>query len=207
MPSGSADRFATVEAGGCIRDPSGIGTHRMLGIRNEDFMQDAVTMVAGASLADGLIDVHVEITNDNTGHHIPTDSPLRFLILVVLATDSRGDTLHRLNGPVLPGWCGQGDTDEGYYAGLPGEVYARILREHWTEKEPTASYWMPTMEVSDTRIGAFQTARADFSFAAPAGGGARVRVDLVFRRAFIGLADQKGWDRKDILIARSILVI
>ncbi|MFO7672026.1 MAG: carboxypeptidase-like regulatory domain-containing protein, partial [Bacteroidales bacterium] len=160
MPVGSADRFATAEAGGCIRDPNGIGTHRMMGIRDESFMQNAVSMVASASSRDGRIDLHVEITNDNTGHHIPTDSPLRHLILVVRTSDSQGDTLRRLSGPVLPDWCGQGDKDEGYFAGLPGEVYARILREHWTEKEPTAAYWMQTMEVSDSRIKAFGTARA-----------------------------------------------
>ena len=207
MPAGSADRFATAEAGGCIRDPSGIGTHRMLGIRDGTFMQSAVSMVAGAALEDGRINVHVEITNDNTGHHIPTDSPLRHLILVIRAEDSRGDTLQRLSGPVLPGWCGEGDQDEGYYAGLPGVVYARILREHWTEKEPTAAYWMQTMEVSDNRIRAFETATADFSFAPPSGGSARIRVDLIFRRAFIELADQKGWDHEDILLAGRLIEI
>lgn len=55
-------------------------------------------------------------------------------------------------------------------------MYARILREHWTEKEPAAACWMQTMEVSNSRIRAFDTARADFSFAPPAGGSSQDRA-------------------------------
>jgi len=38
---------------------------------------------------------------------------------------------------------------EGYYAGLPGTAYAKILQEIRTEVTPTGAYWNPTRVLSD----------------------------------------------------------
>jgi hypothetical protein len=66
--------------------------------------------------------------------------------------------------------------------------------ELWTEIMPTGAYWNPTRVVSDNRIPAFGSDASVFVLAAPADGPARIEVRLLFRRAFIELMDQKGWD-------------
>ncbi len=53
--------------------------------------------------------MQVNLTNDQTGHLVPTDSPLRHLILLVRAEDEQGQRLTQLDGPRLPDWCGVGD--------------------------------------------------------------------------------------------------
>jgi hypothetical protein len=149
----------------------------------------------------------VDITNDNTGHHIPTDSPLRHLILLVTATSEDGETLPQIDGPKLPEWAGVGDAAQGYYAGFPGEAYAKILEELWTEVSPTGAYWNPTRIISDNRIAAFETASSTYTFSAPDLGSANIEVTLLFRRAFIELIDWKGWDAPDIEMASEEMIV
>ena len=114
-------------------------------------------MTTTAQLNGSTLIVQVQITNDQTGHHVPTDSPLRHLILLVQATAVDGPTLTQSGGPTLPEWCGLGDPDEGYYAGLPGTGYAKILQEQWTGVSPTGAYWNPTRVLSDNRLAALAT--------------------------------------------------
>ncbi len=149
----------------------------------------------------------MKITNDRTGHHVPTDSPLRHLILVVQAAGPDGAALERVSGPVLPDWCGVGDPRDGCFAGLPGTVYAKVLKERWTGVTPTGSYWNPVTTVSDNRIAAFAADATSYVFQAPAEGAARVEVRLLFRRAYRDLMDVKGWDVPDILMASRSLDI
>jgi len=40
--------------------------------------------------------------------------------------------LLQLEGPTIPQWCGTGDPNQGYYAGLAGTAYAKILEQLWT---------------------------------------------------------------------------
>jgi hypothetical protein len=147
--------------------------------------------------------VAVTFINDKTGHHIPTDSPLRHLILLVEAKDSRGTALKQLVGPKLPEWCGVGKANKGHYGGLPGKAYAKLLKEKWTDVFPTGAYWNHTELVSDNRLAAFATDASTYAFAPPAEGGkAAITVTLLYRRAFINLMEQKKWDVPDIIMAR-----
>ena len=164
-------------------------------------------MSVKASARAGRLTVDVSITNDKTGHHVPTDSPLRNLILLVSATDEGGRTLRQIEGPTVPSWGGVGDPEKGYYAGLPGKGFAKILQELWTEVAPTGAYWNHTRLLSDNRLAAFATDSSSYTFVAPQGGTLLVDVTLVFRRAFKELADQKKWQDKDYVMAsRSIVV-
>jgi hypothetical protein len=122
------------------------------------------------------------------------------MILLVSATGDRGQGLPLLEGPVIPDSGGLGDSARGYYAGLPGKIYAKVLMELWTEITPTGAYWNPTRLVSDNRLSAFGSDSTTFAFAAPANGQARIAVRLLFRRADIELMDQKGWDVLDIVM-------
>lgn len=176
MPAGLTDHFVRFEKGGRQRDPATIFSHRMPGARDEALLRNAVTMTATAARSGQTIAVEVEIVNDKTGHHVPTDSPLRHLILLVRAWDADGNALQQLSGSTLPDWCGVGESDEGFYAGLPGTTYAKILEELWTGVSPTGAYWNMTRLISDNRIPALGSDRTNYAFAAPASGDVTVEV-------------------------------
>ena len=207
MPPQGVTHFARPDQGGLERDPTSIFSHRMPGAADEELLQNAVTMTATAKLEGDTVVVQVDIINDQTGHHVPTDSPLRHLILLVEATDGQGRALPPLDGPTVPEWGGMGDPSEGCYGGLPGKGFAKVLEELWTEVSPSGAYWNPTRVLSDNRIAAFATDTSTYVFAAPDDGEVTVGVTLLFRRAFIELMDQKGWDVPDIVMERETIVL
>jgi hypothetical protein len=207
MPVTDATTFALPEKGGLERPPGRIFSHRMPGAMDEELLQNAVTMTATAQLEGEAVVVQVDVTNDQTGHHVPTDSPLRHLILLICATDVQGNSLQQLDGPTVPEWGGVGDYAQGYYADLPGKGFAKILEELWTEISPTGAYWNPTRVLSDNRLAAFATDTSTYTFAAPAEGEVTVEVALLFRRAFKELMDQKGWDVPDIVMEWEVITL
>ncbi len=166
-----------------------------------------MTLTAKARRQGDHIIVETTIVNDKTGHHVPTDSPLRQMILLVTATDTRGTALKFHEGPILPDYAGAGDSSHGCYAGLPGKAYAKILMELWTEITPTGAYWNPTRLVSDTRLRAFGSDVVTFIFAAPPEGPATIEISLLYRRSFITLVQQKGWHVPDIVMAKETILL
>jgi hypothetical protein len=205
MPPLGGHQFATTEAGGQVRDPSTIFSHRMPGAADEELLRNALTMNVDARHEDNQIIVEVELINDKTGHHVPTDSPLRHLILLVQVTDENGEKLEQIEGPTIPEWGGVGEYEDGYYAAAPGTAYAKILQELWTEVTPTGAYWNPTRIVSDNRIPAmgsdvtiYTFQLSEFSESAEFTATAK----LLYRRAFIELIAQKGWSVADMVIAQ-----
>lgn len=200
MPPGGTDYFARPEKGGLKRDPATIFSHRMPGAMDQELLQNAITMTATARLEGNAVVVQVTITNDKTGHHVPTGSPLRHLILLVQATDGRGSTLPLQDGPALPDWAGP-------QSGRPGKIFAKVLEELWTEISPSGAYWNPTRLLSDNRLAAFAADTSTYTFAAPQTGAAAIEVTLIYRRAFIKLMEQKGWDVPDIIMAQENITL
>lgn len=205
MPKGLSDHFVRFDKGGLLRNPETLASHLMPGAMDETLLQNAVTMTVSGSIHNNEVVVDVEILNDKTGHHVPTDSPLRQMILLVRAYDGQSNALAQSNGPVLPDWCGVGDPIQGYYEGLPGRAYAKVLEETWTGVSPTGAYWNMTRIVSDNRLPAFGKDLSEYRFVAPSSGNATVEVQLIFRRAFIQLMEWKAWDAPDILMAAETL--
>jgi hypothetical protein len=169
--------------GGVERDPLSISAHDFPGAASAQLLRNAVSLDAAATIAGGRLVVDVRIRNDRTGHHVPTDSPLRHLILLVRAAGPDGAALIQVAGPVLPDWCGVGNPADGCYAGLPGTAYAKVLKERWTGVTPTGAYWNPVDVVSDNRIAAFAEDATPYVFTPPAAGPGRVEALLLFRRA------------------------
>ncbi len=200
MPSSGAKVFARPEVGGLERDPKTIVSHRMPGARDRELLENAVTMTVEAERKGSAIKVGTRIVNDLTGHHVPTDSPLRHVMLVVRAYDGRGKELELQSGSTLPEWCGSGEPEDGCYGGLPGKVFVKLLREEWTGIVPGAAYWNPTRVLMDSRLGAFESDVGEYVFAAPEPGPVRVEAVLLYRRAFKDLMDRKGWDEPDIVM-------
>jgi hypothetical protein len=200
MPSSGAAFFAHPEKGGRKRDPGTNVSHRMPGARDRDLLQNAVSLTLEAQQWSEGIRVRTKVVNDLTGHHVPTDSPLRHVILVVRAYGDDSSELALKTGPVLPEWCGSGDPANGCYAGLPGKVFVKLLEEIWTGVSPTAAYWNPTRVVMDTRLGAFESDVGEFLFMAPEEGGIRIEALLIYRRAYKRLMELKGWSEPDIIM-------
>lgn len=207
MPPTGTTLVALADAGASRRAPETIFSHRLPGAMDEELLQDAVSLFVDANRKDGEVQVQIQIVNDKTGHHVPTDYPGRHLILLVQAYDDTGELLKHVAGPVLPDWIGIGDPVDGYYAGLPGETYAKLLQEDWTGHYPTVAYWNPNTVVLDNRIAAFETASSEYAFESQSSGSVRVAVRLFLRRSYIELMDWKDWDVPDMLMEEAVVVL
>lgn len=188
------------EKGGIERDYVELHDHYMPGAADKNLLQNSVTMESTAQRSGSKLEVQVNITNDKTGHHIPTDAPIRQMILVVQALDSAGKPLALSQGPLLPEYAGN-------YASHPGKSFAKILKDEWTGEAPTGAYWRPVTIIEDTRLAALATDVSQYTFELPQGSAAQVKVTLIFRRAFQKLAEQKGWNDPDIIMEETILQV
>jgi len=157
MPPVDYNYFVYPDKGGLIRDTGNIYSHLMPGAMDEDLLQNAVNIEAVATRLSDEIRVEVSITNDKTGHDVPTDFPLRQMILLVQASAANGQPVELLQGSTIPEYGGVGDPRQGYYAGLPGKIYMKVLQELWTQVYPSGAYWNPTIVLSDNRLSAFET--------------------------------------------------
>jgi hypothetical protein len=200
MPVSSANWFVFPEQGGLTRDYAPLHDHTMPGAADEDLLQNSVTMTGTARREGDQVSVVISITNDKTGHDIPTDAPIRSMILVIEALDANGKPLALRQGPLNPAYSGN-------YGGLPGKTFAKVLKDEWTGEIPTAAYWRPVSTVADTRLAAFATDTSRYTFGAPADGAVTIRARLIFRRAFQQLAEQKGWNDPDIVMEEVTIVI
>ncbi|MBN1284619.1 MAG: carboxypeptidase regulatory-like domain-containing protein [Anaerolineae bacterium] len=200
MPASDANWFVLPERGGLARDYATLHNHTMPGAADENLLQNSVTMTSSAQRSGDQLQVQISITNDKTGHHIPTDAPIRSMILVVEALDAAGAPLALHAGPVNPAYSGD-------YGGLPGKTFAKVLRDEWTGETPTGAYWRPVTIVEDTRLAALATDTTRYTFDAPAGAAVTVNVRLIFRRAFSALMKQKGWDDPDILMEHETIQV
>ena len=108
-------------------------------------LQSAARLTAVATRSGDRLRASVTITNAGAGHRLPTDSPLREMLLIVSATDDRGMAAPLVTGPVLPAWAGD-------LAARPGLYFAKVLEQPWTNVVPTPAYWTPTRIVEDTRL-------------------------------------------------------
>ena len=198
MPRGAADHVARFEEGARLRDPTDVATHRMLGVGDAEFVAGAATLTVEAHRNGDAIEVKVDVRNARAGHHLPTDSPLRHLILTVRAVDARGRDLPLSAGPTLPTWIGS-------FSGRPGRVFAKVLRDLWTNEEPTAAYWRPVRVVADSRIPALASDLTHYVFSDSNRKPVMIETTLVYRRAFEHLSRVKGWNDPDITMHRSLL--
>ena len=215
MPDIGAEFMALPEKGGINRASGIINSHLMPGASSIEFLQNAISMTVTTEIDDRL-SVNVTVRNSAAGHHYPTDSPLRHLILSVDARDLNSDQLVLLKGPTVPQWGGVPPQDvdlqtsrigSRYYAGMPGTAYAKILEELWTLTSPSGAYWNPTRVISDNRLPAFGSDTTMYEFDLPSSDDLTVDVTLIYRRAFIALMDQKSWDVPDIILSQQHLVI
>lgn len=207
MPIAGYDHFVLSEKGGVQRATDQIFSHRMPGALDADLLQNTVAMTVEARLEADRLFVQVDIGNFGAGHHVPTDSPLRHLILLLRSWEPGSGALSLVDGSVIPAWGGIGDPASGCYAGQPGKAFAKVLQEVWTEQWPSGAYWNPTRVLSDNRIPALATDSSVYEFEAPARDAAEVEAVLLLRRAYKDLADQKGWSIPDQVMEQVRLTV
>ena len=201
MPAGTDPYFVPPELGGLPRNPIRLASHKDLGLKDTEFMQNTISMTISAKQVGSLIEVEAELFNFGAGHHVPTDHPGRHLILTMDAFDEFGHSLNYLAGPSIPTWGG----DE---AGLPGSIYAKVLQDVVTNEYPVISYWKRTRILSDNRIPAKGTALSTYTFANPSlGGSVTISARLFLRRTFQAEMDARDWHVADIPMEETILAI
>ncbi|MCP4202529.1 MAG: hypothetical protein GY769_11415 [bacterium] len=177
------------------RDPDTIRSHFIEGT-TAPFLENAAELTMRTEFVGDSIEVEVGVTNSLTGHHVPTGVTVRNMILLVQAWRAGNDpflnplphtgseTIHELGGI--------GDPTRGYYAGLPGKLYAKVNRDG-SGNSPTF-FTDATGIVFDNRIPALATDTTNYTFAVTPGEGAiHVRARLIYRRAFRFLVDAKNW--------------
>lgn len=205
MPSVDYDYFVYPEKGGLMRDSSRIFTHDMTGILVNELMQNALTLTAEAQNVGNNIFLSVSVLNDKTGHAVPSDFPLRQVILKISATNALGKQLPLIRGETIPFYGGEGNPEDGYYAGLPGKIYMKVLQELWTEVFPTGAYWNPTRVLSDNRLMPFDEDISRFTFDSSGNDSVTISIQLIYRRATKQLMDQKEWQAPDILMGEKVI--
>ena len=197
-PDGVTTNFAPGK-GGLERDPSTIPTHLFPGSHDPKFLANALTMNVSVEQTSDSIKVGVKLYNDKTGHHIPSDSPSRNMILLVDCVNEKGDNLKFIGGEIVPSWGGTGRKSQGNYAGYPGKGFAKILED--IEGHSPAPEWKTAGIVSDNRIAAFEKNISYYYFRAPAEASKiKVRATLVYRRFFKETMMEKGFALNDIIM-------
>ncbi|MCE7856571.1 MAG: hypothetical protein DYG97_08525 [Ignavibacteria bacterium CHB3] len=139
------------------------------------------------------VNVEVTITNNNTGHHVPTGVTIRNMILLVEAFTKQDSTPLIYTGTQLVHELGGiGDPAQGYYAGLPGKFYSKV--NHDSSGNGPTFFTDATGIIFDNRIAALDTDTSSYSFEIPGGGVEYVvRARLIYRRSFRFLTDAKQW--------------
>jgi len=174
------------------RPDGDVRSHRILGTTAE-FLENALSVAMEAEIVGDSVEVEVAITNDQTGHHVPTGVTIRNMILLVEASQaSDGEPLEHTGSTVIHDLGGVGDPAEGYYAGLPGRLYGKI---NISEAGGSPTFFTDAVAiVTDNRIAALETDTTNYTFAIPAeAGDINLRARVIYRRSWRALVDGKDW--------------
>lgn len=169
-----------------------IRSHRIEGTTAR-YLENAVDLAMSVTTLTDRVRVDVQVHNRHTGHHVPTGVTVRNMILLVDAwTVGDSQRLPQLAGSTVHALGGVGDPRQGYYAGLPGKLYAK--HNHDAQGNGPVFYTDATGINWDNRIAALATDATSYEFALPpAGQTMRVRTRLVYRRSFRSFTDLKNW--------------
>jgi len=187
---------------GTYRSPQDIRPHHFDG-GTKTQLATSLSMELEGEITGKRLALKVYITNTNGGHWVPTGETMRSVMLLLHAFDSKGIPLKMIKGGTLPDWTGKGPEEKGNYHGLPGAVFARVLKDD--QGNLNVPFWRATGIASDTRIRPKKTVTLKFEFAlTDPDDEPTVKADLIYRPAFRPLVMKKQWVAKDILITRKV---
>jgi hypothetical protein len=187
---------------GTYRSPETIHPHLFEG-GTETQLKTSLAMELEGEIKEGKLAITVYITNTNGGHWVPTGETMRSILLLLRVTDSKGRPLKMTKGNSLPEWTGKGKPEDGNYSGLPGTVFARVLRDE--KGNLNVPFWRAAGIASDNRIRPKTTVNLKFEFALndphdePS-----AEARLIYRPVIRPWAEEKHWTVKDILIADKV---
>jgi hypothetical protein len=192
MPAYGETRAAQFGNLAPLRDPETIRSHAIVGTTPE-FLESAVELTVDLARDANGIDVVATVANTGTGHHVPTGVTVRNMILLVEARRvSDGALLTHVGGQTVHALGGVGSPQQGYYAGLPGKLYAKV--NHDAAGNSPTFFTDATGIQFDSRIPALTEDVTQYRFATPPGtGDVAVSAKLVYRRAWRFLVDAKQW--------------
>ncbi len=186
---------------GTRRSPRNIRPHHFDG-GTKIQLKTALSMELEGEITDNLLTLKVYITNTNGGHWVPTGETMRSVMLVLQATDSKGAPLKMVQGDRLPEWTGKGKPETGNYAGLPGTIFARVLKDD--RENINVPFWRATGIAFDTRIRPKKTVTLEYQFTLDdPEDEPTAEAKLVYRPVIKSLARIKNWPVEDILITSS----
>ncbi len=187
---------------GTYRSAQNIRPHHFDG-GTETQLKTALAMELEGEVIDNRLNISVYVTNTNGGHWVPTGETMRSVMLLLQAFDSKGRELRMTKGPVLPDWTGKGNIEEANYAGLPGAVFARVLKDD--EGNIHVPFWQATGVASDTRVRPKSAATLKFEFALQdPEDEPTAEAKLIYRPVIRPWAMKKNWPVKDILIVSKL---
>ncbi|MFN0152443.1 MAG: T9SS type A sorting domain-containing protein [bacterium] len=192
MPQYGATRVCAVLNPPLERDPATIRSHRIEGT-TAAYLENAVDLTVAAEVVDDSLVVRVSVTNSLTGHHVPTGVTIRNMILLVDAWREEGSSPLTFTGDqTIHALGGVGDPAQGYYAGLPGKLYAKVSQD--ANGNGPVFFTDAASIQFDNRIPALATDETRFTFDVPVSGGTlHARARLIYRRSFRALVDAKQW--------------
>lgn len=167
-----------------------IRSHDIRGTTAE-FLDNAVELSLTAVNNDGTVEVEASVFNSSTGHHVPTGVTIRNMILLVEAFHPDGSPLEHTGSQQVHTLGGVGDPEQGYYADLPGKLYAKVNQDA-TGASPTF-FTDATGILFDSRIPANETDATNYTFEATQSGEIQITARLIYRRSWRFLTDAKGW--------------
>jgi hypothetical protein len=197
-----------------LQSPKREGTraHSFVGAHDPQTLKDAVTLDMATRIEGDTLVVTTTAENVGAGHNVPGSGPIRGVLLKIDAWDAQGRQLTYVGGKdgLLHPLAGMGDPKTGKrgpqdWGGLPGRLYAKPLQ---TPPDPkTGQVRLGVGGFGAERIAFDTTLRyrqpdiAEFRFRLPEGNApVKVKAQMVYRWAFIGLADAKGWKVEDRLM-------
>ena len=188
---------------GTYRSPETIHPHLFEG-GTETQLKTALAMELEGEVTEGkTLSIDVYITNTNGGHWVPTGETMRSVMLLLRATDSKGRPLKMTKGSTLPEWTGKGKREDGNYAGLPGMVFARVLRDE--KGNLNVPFWRASGVALDNRIRPKTTVNLKFEFALnDPSDEPTAEAELIYRPVIRPWAEEKSWAVKDILITNKV---
>lgn len=155
------------------------------------FLERALALSLEVTMEGNEVRVTAALANTGTGHHVPTGVTMRNVVLLVEAEDDVGP-LEAVGDQVVAEEGGVGDPSQGYYAGLPGKLYA-IIHEN-PEGDGPVLFTDAVRIRRDDRLAALETDETHYRFLIRGFGEVRVRARAIYRRTFRSLADDKSWE-------------
>jgi hypothetical protein len=176
--------------GGIPRDPNTLANHRFFDGSQKAMLRRAVQSSVRFERHPDGVKAWVRVWAEGVGHRLPTGFVDRHLVLIVEGQTSDGQSVPLRAGPKLPAPAGE------ELAGLPGRLYARILRDF--EGRSPVPFWLASPDPPlDTRLAPGKNEEDLFDFSPTL---THLRLRFLYRRFWPEVARSKNWPKDELLV-------